>query len=355
MHAIGVDIGGTKIAAGVVDDEGTILAQTRRDTEPGRRREHRRGDRRRRTASSARVLRGRRDRARRRRASSPPTAPCVLFAPNIAWRDYPLRENVAAILGDDDVTIVVENDANAAGWAEFRFGAARDVDDMLMLTVGTGLGGAIVSNGELVRGAWGVAAEIGHMRVVPGGHYCGCGHEGCWEQYASGSALVRDAQAAAIIAARARGAPARARGRRRRQDHRPARHPGRAGGRPARGRAARRAGPLARRGRRVGDRPARPRADRHRRRRRATRATCCSRRRARLRRAALRPRAPAGGDDRRRVDGQRRRHGRRGRPRAALTGVPVRAADRAVRRRRRCRRRRGRGGAACATRAPRRR
>ena len=56
----------------------------------------------------------------------------------------------------------------------------------------TGLGGAIVVNGELVLGAWGVAAEVGHMRVVPGGHYCGCGHEGCWEQYASGSALVRD-------------------------------------------------------------------------------------------------------------------------------------------------------------------
>jgi glucokinase len=67
-----------------------------------------------------------------------------------------------------------------------------------MLTVGTGLGGAIMIGGQLVRGAWGVAAEVGHMRVVPGGHYCGCGHEGCWEQYASGSALVRDAQAAII-------------------------------------------------------------------------------------------------------------------------------------------------------------
>ncbi len=110
----------------------------------------------------------------------------VLFAPNIAWRDYPLRDRVAALLKDDGVTIVVENDANAAGWAEFRFGAGRDVEDMLLLTVGTGLGGAIVTDGKLVRGAWGVAAEIGHMRVVPGGHYCGCGHEGCWEQYASG-------------------------------------------------------------------------------------------------------------------------------------------------------------------------
>jgi glucokinase len=196
MHAIGVDIGGTKIAAGVVDDEGNILAQTRRATEPD-------------DASSI-------DRAvadvyaelsKEYEVAAIGVAAAgfvnsarstVLFAPNIAWRDYPLRERVRALL-QDDVRVVVENDANAAGWAEFRFGAGRDVDDMLMLTVGTGLGGALIVDGKLVRGAWGVAAEVGHMRVVPGGHYCGCGHEGCWEQYASGSALVRDAQAAIVV------------------------------------------------------------------------------------------------------------------------------------------------------------
>ena len=196
MHAIGVDIGGTKIAAGVVDEDGTILAQTRRATEPD-------------DASSI-------DRAIAEmyaelsgsyRVGSIGVAAAgfvnsarstVLFAPNIAWRDYPLRERVQALIADD-VRVVVETDANAAGWAEFRFGAGRDATDMLMLTVGTGLGGAIVVDRELVRGKWGVAAEVGHMRVVPGGHYCGCGHEGCWEQYASGSALVRDAQAAIIV------------------------------------------------------------------------------------------------------------------------------------------------------------
>ncbi|MBD8058576.1 ROK family glucokinase [Cellulomonas sp. JH27-2] len=202
MHAIGVDIGGTKIAAGVVDDEGTILAQTRRDTAPDD------------AASIDRAiadvygeLSSKYDIGAIGLAAAGFVAADrsgVLFAPNIAWRDYPLRDNVAALI-DDKVDIVVENDANAAGWAEFRFGAARDVDDMLTLTVGTGLGGAIVSSGELVRGAWGVASEIGHMRVVPGGHYCGCGHEGCWEQYTSGSALVRDAQAA-VLTQRARAA-----------------------------------------------------------------------------------------------------------------------------------------------------
>lgn len=196
MHAIGVDIGGTKIAAGVVDAEGRILAQTRRDTDPD-------------DAASidaaiadvVRELRGSYDVRDVGLAAAGFVAADrsgVLFAPNIAWREHPLRERVAALVADPTVRIVVENDANAAGWAEFRFGVGRDVDDMVMLTLGTGLGGAVVSGGRLVRGAWGVAAEIGHMRVVPGGHYCGCGHEGCWEQYVSGSALVRDAQAAAV-------------------------------------------------------------------------------------------------------------------------------------------------------------
>ena len=196
MHAIGVDIGGTKIAAGVVDEEGKLLATTRRDTSPDD------------VASIDRAIADvYAELSAEHEVGAIGLAAAgfvaadrsgVLFAPNIAWRDYPLRDNVAALI-KDDVRVVVENDANAAGWAEFRFGAARDVDDMLMLTVGTGLGGAIVVSGELVRGAWGVAAEIGHMRVVPGGHYCGCGHEGCWEQYASGSALVREAQAQAVV------------------------------------------------------------------------------------------------------------------------------------------------------------
>lgn len=194
MHAIGVDIGGTKIAAGVVDDAGTILAQTRRDTDPD---------------DAASIDAAIADVYRELSASyevrhvglaaagfvSADRAG-VLFAPNIAWREYPLRDKVAALVDDPGVRIVVENDANAAGWAEFRFGVGRDVQDMVMLTLGTGLGGAIVSGGRLVRGAWGAGAEIGHMRVVPGGHPCGCGHDGCWEQYVSGSALVRDARAA---------------------------------------------------------------------------------------------------------------------------------------------------------------
>ncbi len=194
MLAIGVDIGGTKIGAGVVDDEGRILAQVRRDTDTADA-----------AAVDACVIGVCRDlMADWEVGAIGLAAPgfigsdraTVGFTPNLPWRDHPLRDNVAAALGTD-VRIVVENDANAAAWAEFQFGVARDVQDMVTLTLGTGLGGAVVSGGVLLRGAWGVAAELGHMRVVPGGHLCGCGQRGCWEQYISGSALVRDAHAVA--------------------------------------------------------------------------------------------------------------------------------------------------------------
>ena len=118
----------------------------------------------------------------------------VLFAPNLAWRDLDLKADLESTLG---LHVVVENDANAAAWGEFQFGAGHDVDDLLLVTVGTGVGGGVVLDGSLYRGAFGVGAEIGHMRVVPGGILCGCGNRGCFEMYASGSALVREARAAA--------------------------------------------------------------------------------------------------------------------------------------------------------------
>ena len=115
----------------------------------------------------------------------------MLFAPNLAWRDEPLKAELERLT---DLPVVVENDANAAAWGEFAFGGGKDVDDLLLVTVGTGVGGGLVLDGKLHRGAFGVAAEIGHFRVVPQGRPCGCGQYGCWEQYASGSALVRDAR-----------------------------------------------------------------------------------------------------------------------------------------------------------------
>jgi glucokinase len=115
----------------------------------------------------------------------------VLFAPNLAWRETPLRAALEQRLG---LPTVVENDANAAAWGEARFGAGHGEDHVVVLTVGTGIGGGIVLDGHLLRGRFGVAAEIGHLNVVPDGRRCGCGLEGCWEQYASGRALVQEAQ-----------------------------------------------------------------------------------------------------------------------------------------------------------------
>jgi glucokinase len=195
MHAIGVDIGGTKIAVGVVDNEGRIVAKTRRKTLPQDP-----------ASIDAAIADAVAELTQEHHVEAIGLAAAgfvssdrqhVLFAPNIAWREYPLAERVSERLAGDDVTVVVENDANAAGWAEYRFGVARDVRHMVMLTIGTGLGAAMVVEGTLVRGAYGFAAELGHLRVVPGGHPCGCGHRGCWEQYASGSALVREARRAA--------------------------------------------------------------------------------------------------------------------------------------------------------------
>jgi glucokinase len=186
---VGIDIGGTKIAAGVVDEDGRVLARQRVAT-GGRDAERVEQT----VADLILQLReeydieavgigaaGFVDEKRSR----------VNFAPNLGWKDEPLRMAVEAIVG---VPVVVENDANAAAWGEFRFGAGKDRDYMVTITVGTGIGAGIVLEGALYRGRWGAAAEMGHLNVDPGGRPCGCGNRGCWEQYASGNALVREAR-----------------------------------------------------------------------------------------------------------------------------------------------------------------
>ncbi|WP_166355274.1 ROK family glucokinase [Phytoactinopolyspora limicola] len=197
-HSIGVDVGGTKIAAGVVDEKGEILASTRRDT-PSQD-----------AASIIAAIVGAIDELRADHAADVVGIGAagfvdagrsrVVFAPNLVWQDVDLRDEVSAATG---LPVVVENDANAAAWAEFRFGAAVDVDDMMMLTIGTGVGGALVLNGALYRGSHGMSGEVGHVRLVPDGQLCACGLRGCLEAYASGRALVRNARSAATKAAAA--------------------------------------------------------------------------------------------------------------------------------------------------------
>lgn len=185
---IGVDIGGTKIAAGVVDEKGTILETSTVPTPP--------------TPddvidSIAEAVRG--ASAEHRVDAVGIGAPGyvddkranVLFTPNLTWRHEPLKDKVEQRV---DLPVVIENDANAAAWGEYKFGVGTGHEEVVCITIGTGLGGGVIIGGKLHRGRFGVAAEFGHIRMVPDGLLCGCGNQGCWEQYASGSALVRYAQ-----------------------------------------------------------------------------------------------------------------------------------------------------------------
>ena len=192
--AIGVDIGGTKVAAGVVDEGGNVLALVRRPTPSDDVAET--------EAVIAEVvaeLTARYDVVAVGIGAAGWIADdraTVLFSPHLAWRNEPLRD---ALKGRIGLPVTVENDANAAAWAEYRYGAARGERVVACVTLGTGIGGGLVTSGILYRGAHGVSCEWGHMCVVPEGRRCVCGNRGCWETYASGSALARDARELAEV------------------------------------------------------------------------------------------------------------------------------------------------------------
>jgi glucokinase-like ROK family protein len=114
----------------------------------------------------------------------------LLFAPNLNWKDVPLRTMLSEAFGG--VPIFVDNEANLAALGEHLFGAAKGYHEVLFISAGVGLGGAIVRNGELVRGAAGFAGEFGHMTIEPDGELCNCGNRGCWEVRVSQSAIFRD-------------------------------------------------------------------------------------------------------------------------------------------------------------------
>lgn len=192
--AIGVDIGGTKVAGGLVGVDGSVTHRARRDT-PDRSTRPKvvedmivevveelvaeAGD-----GGVAAVGIGAAGFVAADRAT-------VVFAPHLSWRQEPLRDALTTRLA---LPVAVDNDANAAVWAESRFGAAAGESHVMMITLGTGIGGAILMDGRVVRGQFGMAGEFGHMQTVPGGLRCECGNRGCWEQYASGNALVREAR-----------------------------------------------------------------------------------------------------------------------------------------------------------------
>lgn len=191
-NAIGIDVGGTKVLGGVITEHGEILATSRRDTprEGGR-------------ALTQTIADVALELSKEFPVDSIGVSAAgfissdrqtILATPNIAgWNGVNLDEELTQIIGK---RIVLENDANSAAWGEFKFGAGRGRKDLMLLTLGTGVGGGLILDGALFRGAFGIGAELGHIRLIPDGHLCGCGSRGCLEQYASGSALMRHAREA---------------------------------------------------------------------------------------------------------------------------------------------------------------
>lgn len=181
---VGIDVGGTSIRASVVDVDGQVLEMIQAPT-----------------PQSARALEDGLDRVVRELVTRHEVSAVglavagfitsdrssVRFAPHLPWVDAPVGSDLSKRLG---LPVVLEHDANAAAFAEHRFGAAAGGRNVVMVAIGTGIGGALLINGELYRGSHGVAPELGHIQVVPGGRQCACGKRGCWERYCSGTALV---------------------------------------------------------------------------------------------------------------------------------------------------------------------
>ena len=187
MLTIGVDVGGTSVRAGVVDADGNVLDTARTPTPRSE------------AALEAAVGRVVGELAGRHTVGAvglalagfiTPDLRGVRFAPHLSWRDAPVADRVAERIG---LPVVVEHDANAAALAERHFGAASAARSVVFIALGTGIGSALLLDGELYRGSFGVAPELGHLRVVPDGRPCACGKNGCWERYCSGTALATTA------------------------------------------------------------------------------------------------------------------------------------------------------------------
>ena len=194
MLAIGIDIGGTKMAGALVDDAGNIVNELKvpspiDDSDQ--------------MIEAIGTLISKLGEAQQVVAVGVAAAgfmsadrEMMYHSPNIAaWRNEPLKKRIET---KTKLPVLLENDANSAGWAEFRFGAGTGSKSMIMLTIGTGVGGAIISDGVLLKGGFGIGGELGHAVLFPGGKECGCGQKGCVESYCSGTALLKAARELAL-------------------------------------------------------------------------------------------------------------------------------------------------------------
>jgi len=188
IPTIGVDIGGTSVRAAVIDPGGAILAtlrertpRTDRDTEDLLVTLISKLAAARPVSAVGLAVAGFVSRDRQR----------VMFSPHLSWRDA----DVPARISDRvQLPVVMDHDVNSAAWAEYRRGAAADAPVALLIALGTGIGAGLIIDGEIYRGAHGVAPELGHLTVVPDGRECPCGKNGCWERYCSGTALAETAR-----------------------------------------------------------------------------------------------------------------------------------------------------------------
>ena len=187
---IGIDIGGTKVLGGVVDSTGKIIDSARRVTPVAGGKEL--------ITTMIEVVKEFKSKHEVAGVGISIAAlisadqGTVVGAPNIA--NLSKLNFVAELKKEFNIPIIAENDANAAMWAEYKFGAARGFNPVMFFIIGTGMGGGLVIDGKLFRGSNGIGAEFGHMIVQQNGVLCGCGTKGCIEQYASGSALMRYAK-----------------------------------------------------------------------------------------------------------------------------------------------------------------
>jgi len=211
MLALGLDVGGTHVGVGVVDQQGKIIARAEMATRSDRPQSEVL-DEIAKTALAAAEQAGGLAAMRGIGVGLPGVVEVdrgvLVFADNLGWHNVDIRHELQARLGD--IPVYAGNDANVAALAEARAGACKGADSAVLLTLGTGLGGGIIIGGDIHTGAHFVGGEVGHMIVEVDGRQCNCGTLGCWERYASATALVLAGRAA--MAEAANGAIAKAAG-----------------------------------------------------------------------------------------------------------------------------------------------
>lgn len=196
-YYLGIDLGGTNIAAAVVDEEGVIYGRSTRKTNAPRPYEEIFNDMAECAFDAARETGIEFDEIVSVGIGCPGAVDKesgrLEFANNLDFYDVPIVDRMEKLLGKK---VHIENDANAAAWGEYLAGSGKGTDSMIMITLGTGVGSGIIENGHLITGAYGKGAEIGCMVICLDGEKCTCGRKGCFEAYASATALIKQTKRA---------------------------------------------------------------------------------------------------------------------------------------------------------------